>query len=83
MQINFQLHPSAQVHTTVEKCYNTVACTCAVSIRSGDDVIVVDSCRERALAKGGNMMVDVLLNGELTPGTLILSENNGRKIKVS
>ncbi len=59
-----------------------MACTCAISIRSGDDVIVVDSCRERALAKGGNMMVDVLLNGELTSGTKILSENNGRKIKV-
>lgn len=59
-----------------------MACTCTVSIRSGDDVIIVDSCGERALAKGGQMQVEVLLNGELTPGTKILSENNGNKIKV-
>ncbi len=70
------------MQTYVQRCLGRVACTCYVNIRSGDDVIVIDSCGPRAKANGGQMELVVFLNGELTPGTRILQFNNGKKFKV-
>ncbi len=70
------------MQTYVQRCLGRVACTCYVNIRSGDDVIVIDSCGPRAKANGGQMELVVLLNGELTPGTRILQFKNGNKFKV-
>lgn len=70
------------MQTFVRKCLGHVACTCTVSIRSGNDVIIIDSCGERAKANGGSMQLEVYLNGQFTPGTKILQYNDGRKYKV-
>ena len=36
-----------QVNTRLERCGQTVSCNCAVAVKAGDDVIVVDRCQRR------------------------------------
>ena len=69
------------------------SCNCAVAVQSGDDVIVIDRCRRdrktlRRLLGGRTkqftkMSVDVYLNGELTLGTHVYEEADGRKYVIT
>ena len=51
----------------------------------GDDIIKFDSCgpRRDEPYPDGTIIVSMILNGELTPGTQVLSYNNGLGYKVS
>ena len=73
-----------QVHTFQRRCNRHAACHCAVAIRSGDDVIVIDSCGARRTSnrRPGTVAIRMILNGELTPHTRILRINNGKGYKV-
>ena len=80
-----------KVHVIYQKCGPRVpaSCNCAVAVQSGDDVIVIDRCfRDRKPfnrisgtynAHVTKMSVDLYLNGDLTPGTTIFEESDGKK----
>ena len=69
------------------------SCNCGVAIQSGDDVIVIDRCyRDKAYFNRihgqarrtfTRMSVDVYLNGELSPGTKIYEEADGKRYVIS
>lgn len=71
-----------QVRGWFQSCGRGGSCTCAVAVRSGDDVLIIDSCDR---PDGSELPLDTTLykNGELTPGTVIVSENEGKVHKVS
>ena len=68
---------SVQARTFLRACYSSVACTCAVSVRVGDDVIVIDSCEN-----SGNLVVQMYIHDTLTPGTQLLQYGGGTKYQV-
>ena len=53
-----------------------------MAVRSGDDVFIADSC-ERVAGEAYPLETSLYLNGDLTPGTDISSENDGKIYKVS
>ena len=67
---------------------NGASCNCAVSIQSGDDVIVIDQCgptkpltkQERDTKR---QRVHLYLNGELTPGTQVRKLRGGKTYQVT
>ena len=71
----------------------TASCNCAVAVKSGDDVIVIERCyRHRRQAgtlfqtpggQGTTMKIDMFLNGNLTQGTRVFQESDGIKYNVS
>ncbi|XP_064612523.1 uncharacterized protein LOC135476426 [Liolophura sinensis] len=73
---------SYEVHGWFQSCGGDGSCTCAVAVRSGDDVLVIDSCDR---PDGSELPLEATLykNGELTPGTVITSDNEGRVHKVT
>ena len=73
------------VHTFQRQCYHTAACHCIIAIRSGDDVIVIDSCGpdRTPVSRTPQIEVRLYLNGDLTPGTKIEQYNGGTTYKVS
>ena len=73
------------VHTFQRRCNGHAACHCIIAIRSGDDVIVIDSCGpdEKPVTRTPQMEVRLYLNGDLTPGTKIEQYNGGTTYKVS
>ena len=71
-----------EVRPFIRRCGN-VACNCAVAIRSGDDIILIDSCGPRdAPYAAGTLVVRFYLNGDLTPGTSLHQLNDGLKYEV-
>lgn len=73
-----------QVHVFYRSCNGRASCNCAVAVRSGDDVILIDKCGPKMNAnKRGSLKISLFINGELTPNTHILSINNGNKFKVN
>ena len=74
-----------EVHTFQRRCNGHAACHCIIAIRSGDDVIVIDSCGPAETPKSRTPQIEVrlYLNGDLTPGTKIEQYNGGREYKVS
>ena len=83
---------STQVHAIYQQCGHLMlaSCNCAVAVQSGDDVIVIDRCtrkRRPFLHIDGTydddpltvMSVDLYLNGELTEGTRVYEESDGKK----
>ena len=73
------------VHVFQRKCNDFAACLCAIAIRSGDDVIVIDSCgpNETPVSRTPQLEVRLYLNSGLTPGTQIEQYNGGTSYKVS
>lgn len=81
-----------KVHVIYQKCGPgvTASCNCGVAIQSGDDVIVIDRCYRRRQPfnriMGNNLdpyftylTIDLYLNNDLTPGTTIFEEAEGKK----
>jgi len=79
-----------EVQVVYQKCNSETdaSCNCAVSVRSGDDVFVVDKCRrtQSITCPGGNceqpMKVILYKNGELTSGTRIFRREGGLRYEV-
>ena len=74
-----------EVRTFQRRCNGHAACHCAIAIRSGDDVILIDSCGPDATPETRTPQIEVrlYLNGDLTPGTEIIQYDGGRTYKVS
>ncbi|KAK2166189.1 hypothetical protein NP493_1334g01011 [Ridgeia piscesae] len=72
------------VHTFQRRCFGNAACHCIIAIRSGDDVIVIDSCGpdKTPASRIPQIEVQLYLNGDLTPGTIIEQYNGGYAYKV-
>lgn len=66
-------------------CNGKASCNCAVAVRSGDDVIVVDRCGPTMgkSSKKTPMTLKMFLNGALTEGTEVLRKAGGKKYIVS
>ncbi|KAK7469526.1 hypothetical protein BaRGS_00036472, partial [Batillaria attramentaria] len=72
---------TAEVHTFYRNCNGHASCNCAVAVRSGDDVILIDRCGPES---GETIPLDISVyaNGDLTAGTYIYSFLEGRRYKV-
>lgn len=70
-----------QVNTFYRKCNRHASCNCAVAVKSGDDVILIDRCGPK---EGRRTPVDVSVfaNGDLTPGTHIYRFLEGKRYEV-
>ena len=76
---------SSQVQVIYQRCTPDVdfTCTCAVAVKSGDDVFVVDRCRRSGQANADVVMRTVMfVNGDVTPGTRVFSQSDGADMKV-
>ncbi|XP_035827995.1 uncharacterized protein LOC118477191 [Aplysia californica] len=72
-----------EVHSFYRKCNkNRAACNCAVTVKSGDDVILIDRCGAKSGTSSQPLEVKILKNGELTPNTRVVQLLEGRKYKV-
>ena len=71
-----------QVRTLQRNCNKKASCNCAVVVKSGDDVIKIDRCGAKKGGKKQPLVPKLYINDELTPGTRIISFNNGKKWKV-
>ena len=73
------------VHTFQRQCNLRATCHCTIAIRSGDDVIVIDSCGpgKTPVSRTPQIEVRLYLNGDLTPGTKIEQYNGGTTYRVS
>ncbi|BFZ01819.1 hypothetical protein BsWGS_04858 [Bradybaena similaris] len=72
-----------EVHTFYRKCNgNRAACNCAVTVKSGDDIILFDRCGTVSSGKTPHLKIQVYLNGNLTANTHIIQELEGRKYRV-
>lgn len=59
------------------------AWNCAVAVKSGNDVILLDVCGPsvKATTRKPIFTIKMYLNGELTPGTEVISHGGGLNIK--
>ena len=74
------------VHTFQRECngYPGATCNCAVAVRSGDDVIVVDRCgAEKTTEISDVLSFKAFVNGELTPGTEVTKLPGGSEFMVN
>ncbi|GAB1607640.1 hypothetical protein Ahia01_001047900 [Argonauta hians] len=71
-----------EVRTFYRSCNGFASCNCAVAIRSGNDVILIDRCGPIARSFQTSMTTKLYLNGQLTPGTRIISFQGGQKYEV-
>ena len=65
-----------QVHVRTWKCAS-VSCNCGIAAREGDDIIVVDMCRDRI------PRARFASRAEPADGTSIRRDNNGKSFIVS
>ena len=75
----------SQVQVIYQRCTPDLdfTCTCAVAVKSGDDVFVVDRCRRSGQANADVVMRTVMfVNGDVTPGTRVFSQSDGADMKV-
>ncbi|XP_029649426.2 uncharacterized protein LOC115223143 [Octopus sinensis] len=70
------------VHAFYRSCNGRASCNCAIAVRSGDDVILIDRCGSSMKIKKTTLTITLFQNGELTPGTKIYRLNGGKKFKV-
>ena len=70
-----------QVRTFYRSCNGKASCNCAVAIKVDDDIILFDKCGSK---RGSRRPLDIqlILNGELTPGTKIFRYGGGKKYQV-
>ena len=68
----------------MRSCASRATCNCAVAVKAGDDVIVVDRCgAERGNRVDVPMTVTAYLNNELTTGTKVYQYKGGDEYRVS
>lgn len=78
-----------QVQVIFQRCSSNANCNCAVAVKSGDFVFVVDRCRRHGDSCQGNVSCGGLLRTSsymwerVTPGTKIFRKNEGRAYEVS
>lgn len=72
------------MRTFYRKCNRGKAtCNCAVAVRSGDDVIVIDRCgASSSTSKYKALKMTLYLNGQLTKGTRVIAYGGGKKYEV-
>ena len=83
--------PCPQVHSFYRDCDGRprgATCNCAVAIRSGDDVIIMDRCFGdgqfgNKIRRNAPLDIQLYLNGELTPGTVVTRLRGGKEIRVT
>lgn len=68
-----------------QRACRRAACLCSVSIKSGDDIIVFDQCGPKKSSQNSNqrLQVNMYMNGDLTPGTIIRRKSGGAEYTVS
>ncbi|XP_041370718.1 uncharacterized protein LOC121384400 [Gigantopelta aegis] len=73
-----------EVRTFLRNCNGKASCNCAVAVKSGDDIIVIDRCgpQKAASDKRRPIVPRLYLNGELTPGTRVIMQSGGRKYQI-
>ena len=79
-------HCAIQVNTFLRQCAAVAeaTCNCAVAVKSGDDVIVIDRCgAKRGSRVDVPMTVTAYLNGKLTSGTKVYQYKGGDEYRVS
>ena len=81
-------HPQVQAiyqRCSTEPGAQSATCTCAVAVKSGDDVFVVDRCRRTGQTTDDDtvMRAVMFVNGDVTPGTRVFSQAEGADMKVS
>ena len=63
------------------QCNKFAACNCGVAVRSGDDVLLFDTCGADGDSPKG-LKMSAFVSGELTPGTRVQQFNGGKEYKV-
>ena len=58
------------------------SCTCAVSVKSGDDVFTVSKCRGLDSTEDPILKTVLYINGDLTPGTRVFIKDEGIRFEV-
>jgi hypothetical protein len=73
-----------QVRTFYRRCNRVAACNCAVAVRSGDDVILVDVCGPsmKKTSRRTPYTLKMYLSGDLTPGTEVIRKSGGKTYEV-
>ena len=71
-----------QVHTFYRSCNGKASCNCAVAVKSGDDVILLDKCGPSADSTKQPLSVDIYYNGDITSGTKIFRFLEGKRYEV-
>ncbi|ELT95338.1 hypothetical protein CAPTEDRAFT_211586 [Capitella teleta] len=75
-----------EVQAIYQACTDNVteSCNCAVAVRSGDDVFVVDRCRRSSCASEDCQLMKATMytNGQITPGTRVFAKNGGLRYDV-
>ncbi|XP_056005498.1 uncharacterized protein LOC130050218 isoform X3 [Ostrea edulis] len=75
---------SYEVRTFYRKCDTRASCNCAIAVRSGDDVILVDVCGPTMgkSPKQTPYTIKMYLNGDLTPGTEVIRRFGGKTYEI-
>ena len=64
------------------RCNKKAACNCAVVVKSGNDVILVDICGP-SMGKSRRFSIKLFLVGRLTTGTEVISHGGGQTYEVN
>ena len=74
-----------QVRSFYRTCNGRASCNCAITVKSGDDVILIDRCgaARGASTRKTRISVKIFKNGELTKNTRILQFADGKRYEVS
>ena len=73
-----------QVQVIYQKCDQSTnaSCNCAVAVKSGDDVFVLDKCRRKGQTGQITASAIVYANGNLTKGTRVFRKDGGLRYDV-
>ena len=72
-----------QIRTFTRSCNGKAACNCAIAVKSGDDVILIDRCGyQQDVPNDRPTQIKMLVNGELTPGTRVVRKDDGKAYDV-
>lgn len=76
-----------QVHIFRRECGAgaNIVCTCAVAVRSGDDVVVIDRCGADANSTQDYITIHMYNNGDFTKGTAVhqIDDGHGYMVKIT
>ncbi|XP_033756294.1 uncharacterized protein LOC117339038 [Pecten maximus] len=73
---------SSSVRVFFRKCNGRAACNCAVAVRSGDDVILIDRCGPDSDNAQPHLDVRSYINDDLTLGTRVVKYEGGKEYRV-
>lgn len=73
-----------QVHTFYKNCNGIASCNCAVAVRSGDVVILLNKCQEKKIRNQYLLQIQMFRSEEgLIPGTAIYRLAAGNRYEVT